>query len=139
MASSLTIAQKIAFYECLDVPYATSYNTLSGIGTLSSSTSVAGAGSSAAYTAINTWLDTLDSTNGETQLITNLNRWIALGTRTAKIEGGSVDDVSGVTVNPMDERALIKDRVQKIVPFFRKLEVMMHENQTGAQSIIFLR
>lgn len=131
MASSLTIEQKIALFQALEVPFATSYNTVSEIGSLSAATSVAAAGQSAAQTAITTWLDTLSSTNGETQLITLLNRWIAIGTKVASISTGSIGEMQGLSMDYRDERSLIAGWIKIIVPFYKFHEVLAKQMGGG--------
>lgn len=135
MASSLTIAQKIALYQVLEVPYATSYNTMDGMGTLTATTDVSGASSSAAYTSINTYLDTLTSNNGETQLIALLDRWIAIGTKVVSMDAGAVGGLQGVTMRYDQERALIEERIKYIVPYFRWHEVIAKKTEVGGMTI----
>jgi len=122
MASSLTIAQKIALFEVLEVPYNEGYYSMNGMGTLSSDSDVSGTASNA-KTEIETYLDTLDSDSGETELTAYINRWIAIGTKTPKIEGGSVGDVNGITFDYDHERSVIERRIRTIVPFYKHHEV----------------
>lgn len=131
MASSLTIAQKIALYQILETPYATSFYTQDGMGTLAAQTTVSAATISSAYTQINTHLDTLTSLNGEAELIVLINRWITIGTTVAGIDGGSIGGASGLTMSYDRERAIIKERVQLIVPFFRWHEVLARKQEAG--------
>jgi hypothetical protein len=57
----------------------------------------------------------------ETKLAEYLDRWLALGTDTMRLEG-AVGQVSGIIDDPRSERELIRSRVTVIVPFYRAHE-----------------
>lgn len=132
MPSSLTIAQKIALFDILDIPHYPGFFTVDGMGTLSKQTNIS-ATASAAYTELNTYLDSLDATNGETELMVLITRWIAIGTQVAKMESGSVgDSLTSVTMDYDRERYWIKDKVKKIVPFYPWGEVLARQSSGGS-------
>ena|SRR3990167_6979310 len=134
MASSLTIAQDIALFEALEVPYLTSFYTLDEIGSLSSQTTIGGGTAAQAFTSIQTHLDTLTSANGETQLIAMLDRWITIGTKVANIEAGAVGGLQGVSMNYENERALLRERIKVIVPYYKFHEVLALRASQGARA-----
>lgn len=141
MASSLTIAQRIALNQALEMPYATTYYTVGDIGTLSAQTSIGGTAAQA-NTELTTFLDTLTSSNGETQLIALIDRYIVIGTKVANIDGGAVGGLQGVSMSYDDERALIAKRIQVIVPFFKYHEILAlraSQGASGGMSIPIMR
>ena len=141
MASSLSIAQDIALFEALEVPYLTSFYTLDEIGSLTAQTTIGGTAAQA-FTSIQTHLDTLSSSNGETQLIAMLDRWIAIGTKVANIDGGAVGGLQGVSMSYDDERNLLRERIKIIVPYYKFHEVLEKRasmGSSGGMSIAIMR
>ena len=128
--ATLTDAQTVALFQVLDVPLNTTLNTVSGLGSLTSSTDFSGAGSSAAYTSINTAVTALAAARGVT-LAVDLDRWIELGSSVVRLEGGGVGSIQGATMDPDRERALIRSRVLIILPYYRFHEVLARMNQAG--------
>ena len=128
---ALSDEQTVACFQILDVPLNTTVNVVSLGGALSSSTDFSAAGQSAAKTAIDTSLAAL-SADRETVLKTELNRWIALGSRVVRIEGGGVGGISGASVDPEDERAKIRQRVLIILPYYKLHEIIAKQMQEQA-------
>lgn len=139
MASALSPSQKLSLFEILDVPWNNSgtagYNTMDGMGALSSQDAISGATQGVAQTQILTYLDSLNTNQPavETVLIARITRWEAIGTTTAKIENGNVDDISGVSYDYDKERQILEERVKKIVPFYKWHEVLARKNATSSR------
>lgn len=131
MPSSLNIAQKIALFEILEIPYYSGFFTTDGMAALAKQTSLSGTATSA-YTQLNTFLDSLTSLNGETELIAYITRWIAIGTKTSKMDAGNVGNLTGLTFDYDHERKLIRDRVKYIVPFYPWAEVLARQTTGGS-------
>jgi hypothetical protein len=139
MAWTLTTARKIALFEALEVPYSTSYNTLSGVATLSAQTDVSGASQAAAKTSIENYLAAATAADGENELITYLDRWIAIGTKVANVQGGSVGDLQGVTMNYEDEKRVLRERIKILVPYYKHHEVLAKQMGVTGISIPIMR
>lgn len=131
--ATLSEEQTVALFEILDVPLDTSVNIVSGMGTLTASEDFSAAGQSAAKTAIDAYIAAMSSGRG-TVLIERLDRWIEIGTQTGRIEGGGTGNLSGVTIDYAEERALIAGKVRYIVPFYRWHEKLARE--AGPTSVI---
>lgn len=119
---ALTAAQTRSVFEILEVPYLTTYNTVTGVGALTASTSVAGAGTSAAYTALNTSITAL-AADDETKVTALVTEWDSIRLDTTVIQSGGISNISGVSYNPAEKRALIKQLMQVYLPYFRAHEV----------------
>lgn len=125
---SLSVARNIALFQILDTQYVdgsnvAGYSILDGMGSTTSTVSLAGPTSYQAATAINTWVNNM-SAEAITALCVYLDRWIALGTSTIRVENGQVDDVGSVTKDPREEREQIRQLVVTLVPFYKIHEVM---------------
>ncbi len=134
-----TVAQNIALFQILDTQYVdgtnvAGYNILDGMGSTTSTVSLAGPTSYQAYSAINTWVTQM-SASAVTALQVYLDRWIALGTSTIRIENGNVDDVGSVTKDPREEREQIRKLVVALVPFYQYHEVLTRRAGQAANSM----
>ena len=138
MAWTLTTARSIALFEALDVPYYTGHYTMDGMGALSSQTSLSGTAAQA-KTQIESYLSAATSGSGDTELFTYLDRWIAIGTTVAVMEGGSVDGVQGISHNYENEREILRGRIRILVPFYQQHLVLQRRNQTGGLSVPIMR
>lgn len=124
---ALTTAQKISLCEILEIPYSTQFYTTDGMGALASLTNINNSTSGQAKTALTTWLDALDS-DTETKLLTYISRWDTIGTTAVAMQQGAVGQLNGVTLDYTQERGIIRQRVQKMVPFFVWTEVQKRMN-----------
>jgi len=117
--AALTTTRMMALFQALQVPYAVAAGHLDDLG-LNSVNEAALSGGQAQTKILGHLTDVVyvDATL-QAALEALLDAWIALGTDTLKWEGGSIGGVSGVTYDPNSERALLCDRIQVIVPFFR--------------------
>jgi hypothetical protein len=89
---------------------------------------------------IESWLIAKQSNaQWQAQLLVYINRWIALGTTTTTITGGSVCEIQGVTNDPNAERSLLRDKVQKMVPFYKKYQYLAKLAGGGGTTIEFIR
>jgi len=115
---ALSKAEVVALFQVLRVPYASKHFNLDEEG-LTQVAREAG-DSFSAKVAIEAWLTTQIYADAdlETELVSLLTRWIAMGTKTVELDG-SVDDVNGVTLSQREERNLIRERVVDMVPFYR--------------------
>jgi hypothetical protein len=117
---ALTTAQYLALFEALEVPYCTSrYEVVDDDGM--SALQYEATSAEAVKTKVVSHVAALASAI-ETELVTLLTRWIAIGTNVTTIESGSTGGVSGVNDSPMTERALIREKIKVIVPFWRAHE-----------------
>ena len=142
---ALTQAQRIALFQILEVPLSSSYYTTDGMGSLSVQFTTPGATTGQANANIDSFLTNIDNaTNGNPPglgagtsaiLAVDLDRWNTLGSSVTKIESGGIGDINGASDDPKDERALIKERVKYIVPFYRWHEVLEKRNASGGNSI----
>ena len=126
--ATITDAQTVALFQILDVPLNTTLNTVSGLGSLTSSTDFSGAGSSAAFTSINTAVTALSAARGVT-LAVDLDRWTELGSSVVRLEGGGVGSIQGASMDPNEERKLIRSRVLIILPYYRFHETLARMEQ----------
>jgi hypothetical protein len=127
---ALTGAQKLALFEILEVPFCAIHGQVSENGLYS--TEQEADASWAAKNAIETHISGVIEVDAslETALKVYVDRWIALGTKTIRIDGGSVGNVSGVIQGPQEERQLIMQRVVVLVPFYRSHLQMMDQGQS---------
>lgn len=132
---ALTAAQRQAVLEALEVPDATGYYVLQGIGTLagsvSESTSAAGA-----VALIDATLAAIALNAGKEALLVALcNEWIDCSLSTLVINGG-IGNLSGAQLDPAKKRALIAERIKMQVPYFRYHEVMAKQAETDNRNQI---
>jgi hypothetical protein len=127
-ATTLTKAQILALFEVLQVPYDTSKQQLSNNGLDAYGvTAIA-----AAKTKIETRLSEIaDDADAETVLKADLTAWIAVRTKTTRIEGGSAGNVAGITKDPREERAELREVIRIQVPFYRAHEM----DETGSRTV----
>jgi len=127
MAVAMTVDRQIALFEALDVPYATQFNTLDGMGALSSQTDISNSTSGQAKTAILAFVASLENMPSVvTVLNTYLDRWTTISTKVTAING-SIGEVSGVTYDYENERTLLAKRIQLLVPFYKWHEVLARQ------------
>lgn len=132
MALSATYIRNIFFI--LEVPYTTSYNTVNEMGVLSAATDVSGASQGAAKTAILASIAALGA-DEETELNTLCARWAVLGTTSINMQGGGVGSVQGVTFDYDKERAIIRERVKYILPYYKLHEVFAKRMGGNSNSV----
>lgn len=123
----LTKAREIALFEVLEVPYATVSNDLLAGGLAAQPHEMTGSARSA-KTMILAHVESAICGDADIQAVLEvlLDRWIAMGTDASSLEGGSFGNVSGVTDNPDDERAVIRRKVLVQVPFWRHHQELLH-------------
>lgn len=116
---ALSGPQKLALFEVLEVPYAATHRLVSENGLLQ--TEQTADATWAAKSAIDSHITNVIEADAslETALKVYLDRWIALGTKVLRIEGGSAGNVSGMVMDPREERADLQRRVVILVPFYR--------------------
>ncbi len=138
MPSALTVAQKQAVFEALEIPWnngttdgTVGFYTTDGVGGIAQRTSISNSTLAQTQLQLLTFLDNLNTNQPqqETVLISYTARWIVIGTQKVKMENGSVGhSVTGIYYNFEDERLELKKRIQSIVPFFRAHEVDVKQN-----------
>lgn len=136
---ALTVPRNIALFQILETQYVDGTNTagysiLDGMGSTTSTVALAGPTAYQAATAINAWVANM-SAEAVTALCVYLDRWIALGTSTIRIEGGQVDDISGVTKDNREECVKIKELVLALVPFYQFHEVLAKRAGAAANGL----
>jgi hypothetical protein len=116
---ALSGPQKLALFEVLEVPYAVAHRVVSPDGLLQTERTANNEWS--AKVAIETHISDVIEVDAalETALKVYLDRWIALGTKVLRIEGGGAGNVSGMVLDPREERDFLKTRVVILVPFYR--------------------
>lgn len=132
---ALTAAQRQAVLEALEVPDATGYYVLQGLGTLagavSESTSSAGA-----VALIDATLAAIALNAGKEALLVALcTEWIACSSSTMVIDGG-IGNLSGAKLDPEKKRARIASRIKLMVPYFRYHEVLAKQAETDSRNQI---
>lgn len=130
---ALTEKQNRIVFHILEVPYSTEYHTVEAMGTLSAQTDINNV-TGQAKTEILAYLAAL-STDDQIDLVEYLERWDVIKLRTAKIEGGGLGDLSGVSSDPAQERALIKQYVQDMVPFYKHHEILARRTASNGITI----
>lgn len=125
---ALTAAQIRSVFECLEVPYSTSYYTTDGMGALSAQTDVSGATTGQAKTVLTSAIAALGS-DEETKVAALIVEWDAVSLNVGEITSGGVSDLSGLSFSWDQKRKLIKERMQIYLPFFR-----VHERLAKARS-----
>lgn len=133
---SNSVAQNLALFQILDCPYVDGsnvpgYTVIDGMGSVGSTVTLSGSTQAQAASLINTWVTNLSSA-ALTQLQVYLDRWIAMGTKTTRIEGGQVDDIGSVTKDYREEEEKIRSLVKVIVPFYKFHEVLERRAEMGS-------
>lgn len=136
MATNLTAAQIRSLFEVIEVPFATSYYTVDGIGSIGAQTDVSGGATGQAKTQILAFLDTR-TTDDETAIIALLIEYALVRLDVASITQGSVsENVNSASYSPDVKRARIKELMQIYVPFFRWHEVLAKQNATSMSMFV---
>lgn len=123
---ALTVAQEIALYYIIECPYSTQVNEIYGNGLVAQTQSVAGS-ARAVRTLVTNYLTTniYPVAAVETELVTLLDAWLALGYDVSTLDNGSVGNIQGITDSAAAERSEIASRVRTLVPFWRYYEQML--------------
>jgi len=130
---ALTEAQIRSCFEMLDTPYSTSFNTMDGMGTLSSQTDVSGSTTGQAKTAITTAIAAFTS-DTETKVTALITAWDEISLNVGTIQSGGVSDVQGLSFSFEDKRNLIRNRLQTYLPFYKFHEVL--KKQQGGRGYV---
>lgn len=119
---ALTEAQIRSTFEILHVPYSTSYNTLSEMGTLTALTDFSGSSQAAAKTSILAAIAAL-TTDDQVKVTALVTEWDAIGNSIVSIDG-AMGEISGVKYDPEKHRDKITDRMQHYLPYFKYHQVI---------------
>jgi len=132
---SLTMSQKRALYEILEMPMFTTINKLIDPDNLSVEQRISAATNRSAINQLEEHLTDLATNYSEleTSLKTYLDQWNYLGTDQTKISIGGVGSISGIDIDPNEERLNIRRAVLPIVPFYRKHQEMSLQELNNPQ------
>jgi hypothetical protein len=131
LPSGFTATNEVVLFEILEIPFVPTgqgYLVSDGFGTIRSATTINP--SALIRTDVETLLAAM-SAEAVTRLVAYITRWEAIGTKTMRQEGGSIGDVSGVTLDYREERAMIRERVKNLVPVYRQWEIYQRNQQAG--------
>jgi hypothetical protein len=126
---TLSTAQVITVFQILDIPYTDNgYTVTDNFGTVRTASTINP--SAVIKPEIEAYLAAIgaDVYNAIVELLTD---WTALGTSTARMEGGQLGDMSGVSSLPNEKRALIRERMRNLVPFYQPYVLL--QKQAGQQ------
>ena len=119
---ALTERQRRSLYDILEMPMFTTVNVLVDSDNLNATpVSVEANSNRNAIEQLEAHLLDIATNYAslETELKVYLDRWYDLGTDQTKIEIGGVGSISGIVIDPDEERMRIKRAVYPIVPFYR--------------------
>jgi hypothetical protein len=126
---TLSTAQKITVFLIIDIPWTDSgYTITDGVGTIRTAGTINP--SAVIKPEIEAFLDAI-SADVYNAIVSLINDWDAMGTNTARMEGGQLGDMSGVTQLPNEKRALIRERMRNLVPFWQSYVLL--QKQAGQQ------
>jgi hypothetical protein len=110
---ALTTGQKISLFEIIDTPYTGNVDEMYGKYGLSALTYEVGDEQKVQLKIF----DRLNSLTGdeETVLLAYVEQWQAIGTQVYNLDGGT-GGIDGVSYNPNDELARIRERVKNLIP-----------------------
>jgi hypothetical protein len=108
------------------------------MGALSSQTDVSGATSGQAKTQILASIAALTS-DTETKVTALCTAWDAASLNVGSIQGGGVTDVQGLNFSWDDKRAVIRQRMQIYLPYYRHHEVLARMTGNNGGSIQVIR
>jgi len=63
-----------------------------------------------------------------------IKRWAELGTRVTKITDGGIDGLTRISMDPKDERGLIREFIRNSVPFYTRYAYMLKQQGDGLSS-----
>lgn len=131
LPSGFTEANEIVLFEILGIPFLASgegYVVSDNFGTIRTASTI----NPSAVIRVDVERILVSMTAAVVvRLVTYITRWEAIGTETMRQEGGSIGDVSGVTLDYRDERALIRERVQNLVPVYKQWEYLQKQQSAG--------
>lgn len=132
---SLTMTQKRALYDILEMPMFTTVNKLIDPDNLSVEQRISADTNRSAILQLEAHLTDLSDNYAslETELKRYLDRWDDLGTDQTRIEVGGVGSINGIVIDPDAERMRIRRAVLPIVPFYRKHEEMSLQASNNPQ------
>ena len=134
MPNTLTDTQWTSLFHALEVPYSTSYNTMNDMGMAY----VQAANQpilSAAKDVIIDWVTNQMEPKAVADLVTWLNKWYAIADAVVNIQAGGAGSLQGVNLSFKEQRAIYKQYIQDLVPFFKWHEVMMRSSQSSDMQI----
>jgi len=130
---ALTITQEVSLFQILEVPYYTGYYQTDGMGAVVASTNIPSSNAASAKTTILAFVTAnIVGQSVEAELKTLLDDWATVGTTPAKMEGGSVGSITGLTYDYDKKRDHIERRVKFLVPFYKYHEVAAKQSGGGA-------
>lgn len=133
MASTLSVAQKIALFDILETPYAGSVDKPTGEFRLSATTHTPNSDSQKLQTKITDRLNSM-VTEEETVLIQYISRWQMIGTNVAVVDG-SVGGVNGATYSPLSEQGMIQKKVRNLISIMEMHDEITLAKQQGQSSV----
>jgi hypothetical protein len=116
---ALTTKREIALYQILETPWSIVHKQIRSDGLIAVDKQIQAA--TAAKTQINEYLETYiyPFPLVQAELEALIDAWIALGTNTDTISGGSIGSITGYDFNPNKDRSEIQKQVLIIVPCYR--------------------
>ena len=120
---ALTDAQKLSVYECLGVTHGAGGGTNEDNATIHN-----GFGVTLTLTEMDTLRDALAAHLAgitaavETKIAAIVVKWDEVAYCAGKIEGGTVGDISGVTVSFDEIRAVLRDRMMNVLPVMHMVD-----------------
>jgi hypothetical protein len=141
-ATILSQDEEATLFEVLGIPYTTTGYTLTD--------DLGSVRSSAAITPAVTILPEIEAfftggvINGITYLPISvgvlarirkyLARWNELGTTVTKISDGAISDLTRISDDPKDERAVIREFIRNSVPFYTRYAYLLKQQGDGVSS-----
>ncbi len=141
-SSIMSQLQEATLFEILSIPYtSTGWTLTDGLGTLRSSASITPAATvlpeiEAFFTGgtVHGITYPVMDTGVLAYVLTSINRWIDLGSTVTRIVEGGVSDITKITDDPRDERALLREKVRNAVPFLTRYAYLIKEAGDGVSS-----
>lgn len=131
--STLTESQKLTAFDILDVPYATSYAAVTGMG--EAYVQVANQPIlSAAKNAILSFLDSISGTGTETDCKKIINDWQASRWNVGTITNGGPTDMNGLSYSWEARRNIQREEFKRRVPYYKYHEILARQQGECAGS-----
>lgn len=133
MPNTMTDTQTTSLFHVLEVPYSTSYAAMDGMGAAYVQTANQPI-LSAAKDAILSFVAGME-TLAFTDLQNWLNKWYLVADQVVNIASGGAGSLQGVNLNFADQRALYKQYVQDLVPYFKYHEILARQAQSSSMQM----
>lgn len=136
---ALTNAQKISLYQILGIPYAETYTVHDGMGTAPDYGTI-----QSTYSTIKTQLDLFLASLAdgvETAIVGLITAWDSITTTAISMTSGAVGSINGITIDYEAQRALIRERMENLVPYIAQWRIAIRQSTTGPKptSVVLMR